>query len=400
MDRPILITDDVYWIGINDRETNLFESLWPLPCGISYNAYMIVDRKVALIDTVKFTVTSPYLDKIKNLIGKERTVDYLIINHMEPDHSGSINAIIDQFPDIKLVGNKKTARFLDDFYEITENIMILEDGDELDLGTRKLKFYMTPMVHWPETMMTFDMKDGILFSGDAFGGFGTLDGGIFDDELDVEFYKGEISRYFTNIIAKYSRMVQSALKKLSSLDIRIVASTHGPVWRSDPNYILDFYNKLSSMSTVEGAVVIYGSMYGNTKKMAERIARVLAEEGVEKIHVHDASKSHLSYLVNDAWEYNGLIIGTPTYNTGMFPPISDFIGFLTRSRMKNHVIGIFGSCGWGVGGVKALEEFARSSDCQLVEPIVEARGAPTEDDLLKLDEMAREAARMIKQLSP
>ncbi|MGA1873608.1 MAG: FprA family A-type flavoprotein [Thermoplasmatota archaeon] len=399
MDQPIEITDNVYWIGINDRETHLFESLWPLPCGVSYNAYVLIDEKVALIDTVKFTVTSPYLDKLKKLLGKERKVDYLVINHMEPDHSGSIKAIINAFPDVKLVGNVKTAKFLENFYEITDNILIVKDKEELDLGSRKLRFYLTPMVHWPETMMTYDTKDRILFSGDAFGGFGSLDGGIFDDELNIEFYEEEISRYYTNIVAKYSPMVQSALTKLSSLDIRMIAATHGPVWRSNPGYILDYYDRLSSMETIEGAVVIYGSMYGNTKKMAERVARVLSEEGIEKIRVHDASKSHLSYLVNDAWRYRGLIIGTPTYNTGIFPPVDQFVYFLTKSRIKNHVIGVFGSCGWGGGGVKELEEFGRSSVCKFVEPVVEAMGTPTREDLEKLDEMARNMAREIKQFS-
>ena len=399
MDQPIEITDNVYWIGINDRETHLFESLWPLPCGVSYNAYVLIDEKVALIDTVKFTVTSPYLDKLKKLLGKERKVDYLVINHMEPDHSGSIKAIINAFPDVKLVGNVKTAKFLENFYEITDNILIVKDKEELDLGSRKLRFYLTPMVHWPETMMTYDTKDRILFSGDAFGGFGSLDGGIFDDELNIEFYEEEISRYYTNIVAKYSPMVQSALTKLSSLDIRMIAATHGPVWRSNPGYILDYYDRLSSMETIDGAVVIYGSMYGNTKKMAERVARVLSEEGIEKIRVHDASKSHLSYLVNDAWRYRGLIIGTPTYNTGIFPPVDQFVYFLTKSRIKNHVIGVFGSCGWGGGGVKELEEFGRSSVCKFVEPVVEAMGTPTREDLEKLDEMARNMAREIKQFS-
>jgi flavorubredoxin len=399
MDNPIPITQNVYWIGINDRETHLFESLWPLPKGVSYNAYMIVDDKVALIDTVKFTATSTYLDKIKKLMGKGKKIDYLVINHMEPDHSGSIKAIINHYPDIKLIGNKKTKKFLENFYDITENIQVIEDGEEIDLGKRKLKFFLTPMVHWPETMMTYDMKDGILFSGDAFGGFGALDGGIFDDELNIDFYEEEISRYYTNIVAKYSPMVQSAMKKLSGVDIKVICATHGPVWRSNPDCILGYYDKLSSMETMEGAVVIYGSMYGNTKKMADRIARILAEEGIEKIIVHDASKTHLSYLVNDAWKYRGLIIGTPTYNTGMFPSIDEFVHFLKKSRVKNHVIGVFGSCGWGGGGVKELEEFGRGSVCKFVEPVVEAMGAATEEDLERLDEMARTMAKEIREFT-
>jgi flavorubredoxin len=255
------------------------------------------------------------------------------------------------------------------------------------------------MVHWPETMMTYDTKDRILFSGDAFGGFGSLDGGIFDDELNLDFFEDEISRYYTNIVAKYSPMVQSALKKLSGLDIGVICATHGPVWRKDPGYIIDYYDKLSSMETDEGVVIIYGSMYGNTKKMADRIARTLSEEGMENIKVFDASKTHMSYLVNEAWKYRGLIIGTPTYNTGMFPPIDELVHFLSKSRIKNHVIGVFGSCGWGGGGVKELNEFTERSVCKKVEPVVEAMGAATEDQLDQLDEMAKNMVKEIKEFS-
>lgn len=400
MEDPVKIVDGVFWIGINDRETHLFESLWPIPKGVSYNSYLVVDEKVALVDTVKFTVTSQYLDKIDELIDEGKKIEYLVINHMEPDHSGSIKAIIARYPDIKLVGNKKTAMFLENFYGITENIHLVGEGDEIDLGGRKLRFHMTPMVHWPETMMTFEEKNGVLFSGDAFGGFGALDGGIFDDEIDIKrYFEYEISRYYTNIVAKYSPMVQAALKKLSGLDIKVICATHGPIWRGDPGYIIDYYDKLSSMEPEEGVVVIYGSMYGNTKKMADLIARTLSEEGIQKIRVHDASKSHLSYLVNDAWTYRGIIIGTPTYNTGMFPPIDEVVHFLEKARVKNHVIGIFGSCGWGGGGVKALEEYARRSSCRFEGPIVEAMGSATIEDMENVKEMAKNVARAVKEMS-
>jgi flavorubredoxin len=398
MDEPVPIVDGIYWVGINDRETDLFESLWPLPFGVSYNSYLISDEKVALIDTVKFTVTSAYIRKLKKLIGKGKVIDYLIINHMEPDHSGSITTLLELFPDMMLVGNKKTAKFLENFYELTENIHIVEDGDELDLGSRKLRFYLTPMVHWPETMMTFDEKDGILFSGDAFGGFGALDGNIFDDQINLDFYENEISRYYTNIVAKYSPMVQAALRKLSNLDVKVICATHGPIWRKDPKYIIDFYDRLSSMETKEGVAIVYGSMYGNTKKMAERIAKKLSEEGIECIRVFDASRTHLSYLVNETWKYTGIVIGTPTYNTGMFPPIDELVYFFQKSRIKNHVLGVFGSCGWGGGGVKALEEFAKNSSCRFVEPVIEAMGAPTEEDLQGVEEMAVNLAKAVREM--
>ncbi|MCF7886699.1 MAG: MBL fold metallo-hydrolase, partial [Candidatus Marinimicrobia bacterium] len=260
MHKPIPINDKIYWVGINDRETDLFEAHWPLPRGVSYNAYLIDDEKVALVDTVKSYFQTDYLDKIREIIGHDKKVDYLIINHMEPDHSGAIKELKEVYSDITIVGNKKTMNFLEGFYGVADNLKVIEDGDTLDLGDHKLKFYLTPMVHWPETMMTYDQTDGVLFSGDAFGGFGTLDGGIFDDELDTDFYEDETLRYFANIVAKYSRMVQRAIKKLGDLEINIVAATHGPIWRENPGKIINDYMKWSSYGTEKGVVVVYGSM--------------------------------------------------------------------------------------------------------------------------------------------
>jgi len=397
MDMPVPVTENVFWIGVNDRETHLFEGMWPLPHGVSYNSYLIKDEKVVLVDTVKFTLTGPYLEKLRKLTGGR--IDYLVVNHMEPDHSGSILALRDIYPDMVIIGNKKTEQFLYDFYGITDGIKVVKDAEELDIGSRKLIFYMTPMVHWPETMMTYDTKDRILFSGDAFGGFRTLDGGIFDDELDVSTYRDEIARYYANIIAKFSPMVQAALGKLKGIDIRVVCSTHGPVWRKDPGYIVKYYDELSCMETEHGVVVVYGSMYGNTKKMADHLARRLSEGGIEKVIVHDASKTHLSYLIRDIWRYTGIAIGTPTYNTGIYPPIDALVHFMKNSRIQNHVIGVFGSCGWGGGGVKAVEEYARSSSCRVVDPVVEVHGRAKEEDLKRLDELAENMVRELKELS-
>src|SRR5690554_4683295 len=217
MNNPIKVTEKVYWIGVNDRETSLFENLWPLDKGVAYNSYLINDEKVALVDTVKINKMEVYFEKIQEILEKGKQVDYLIINHMEPDHSGAIKEVLHYFPNTKIVGNKKTLDMLQEFYGIEENLYLVEDGDVLDLGEHKLKFFLTPMVHWPETMMSYDLKDKILFSMDAFGGFGSLDGGVFDDEVNLEFYEDEIRRYFSNIVGKYSSMVQRALNKLKGL---------------------------------------------------------------------------------------------------------------------------------------------------------------------------------------
>lgn len=305
MDCRVPIINNVHWIGVNDRETTLFENFWPLDKGVAYNSYLINDEKVALVDTVKFNKTEQYLAKIREIIG-DRKVDYLIVNHMEPDHSGSMQAVIAAYPDIQIVGNKKTFEFINNFYGITKNWLEIKEGDELDLGYHKLTFFITPMIHWPETMMTYDKTDKLLFSMDAFGGFGALDGGMFDDEVNIEVYEDEIRRYYSNIVATYSPIVQRALKRLADLEIRMILSTHGPIWRTCPGTIVDYYDKWSRYEAEEGVVIVYSTMYGNTAKMADFLARVISENGVKNVRVYDASKTHLSYIISDIWRFKGL----------------------------------------------------------------------------------------------
>ncbi|MDY7027679.1 MAG: FprA family A-type flavoprotein, partial [Spirochaetota bacterium] len=278
----IPITEDVFYVGVNDRETHLFENMWPLPKGVTYNSYVIKDEKNVLVDTVKVTKMALFLQKLRGLLDGG-TIDYLVINHMEPDHSGAIREIVQNYPDVKIVGNAKTFDFLKGFYDIDENLYEVKDGDELALGKHTLRFYLTPMVHWPETMMTYDIGEQILFAGDAFGGFGTLDGGVFDDEVNIEYFENEIRRYYSNIVGKFGPMVQKALKKLEGLPIKVVASTHGPVWRSNPQRIINSYDRWSKYEADPGVVIVFGSMYGNTEKMADYVARRLAEYGVKDI---------------------------------------------------------------------------------------------------------------------
>jgi len=388
----------VHWVGVNDKETDLFESLWPLPEGISYNSYVINDDQVALIDTVKINYTDTYLEKVKDVIGNKK-VDYLIINHMEPDHSGSIKSMREAFPEMKIVGNAKTMNFLEGFYGITEGTIVIEDGDELDLGTRTLKFYLTPMVHWPETMMTFDQKDKILFAGDAFGGFGSLNGYLFDDEVNVNHFEEEIRRYFSNIIGKYGPVVHRAISRLRQEidEIGMVASTHGLVWREDPAHIIDEYDKWSQQQTEEGVVVVYGSMYGNTKVMAEAVARSLSENGIEQIKLFDVSRKDVSFIINDIWKYNGIVLGSCTYNTKIFPPMEYLLKSLESRNLKKRVLGIFGSYSWSGGALDRLEDFKEKVNCDLVEPVIESQFAPGRDILKKCYLLGKNVAEQIKE---
>jgi len=390
------IVKDVYWVGVNDRRTALFEGIWPIPLGVSYNSYLIVDEKTALIDTVKDLSVNGYLSKLRHVLGPNLQIDYLVINHLEPDHSGALPLIKRVFPNIKIVGNKKTAEFVSDLYGACD-VHLVQDGEELRLGRRTLKFFLTPMVHWPETMMTYETADGILFAGDAFGGFGALEGGIFDDEVDLEYYENEVLRYFSNIVGKYSPMVQKAIQKVGGLAIRVVASTHGPIWRTDPGHIIRLYDRWSRHQAEPGVVVVFGSMYGATEKMAEAVERGVAEGGVKTIRAHNISTSHVSYIIRDAWRYQGLILGSSTYDLGLFPPMESLLRLLGAKKLGNRSVGVFGSYGWSGGAVKALRQFVEDSKLELVEPVVEAKFSATPEQLEQCCALGRAMAERIRR---
>lgn len=389
------ITEKVHWIGLNDRETHLFENYWPLDKGVAYNSYLINDDKIAILDTVKFNKTSQYLENIKEIIG-DKEVDYLIINHMEPDHSGSILALVSEYPNMKIVGNKKTFTFLEGFYGINENLVEIDESSEIDLGHHKLKFFITPMIHWPETMMTYDTTEKILFSMDAFGGFGSLDGGIFDEEVNLEFYEDEIRRYYSNIVAKYSPIVQKALKRLGGLDINVIAPTHGPIWRTCPNTIVEYYDKWSKFEAEEGVVIVYGTMYGNTAKMADYLARIISENGVKNVRVYDASKTHVSYILSDIWRFKGVVLGSCAYNSFMFPAMETVTNALEHSGLKNRYLGIFGNKAWSGGGVKNLKTFAEKVKWDMVGDSIEATYTPKEEQFEQLKKLGIEIAEAVK----
>ncbi|MBI9052888.1 MAG: FprA family A-type flavoprotein [Bacteroidales bacterium] len=397
MHNTVKISDKIFWIGENDRRTELFENMWPLPNGVSYNSYLIVDEKTALIDTLEYGSSDDYLDKIENLIGKDRSLDYLIINHMEPDHSGSIKMVVNKYPNVKLVGNIKTFKIIEAYFGFKDNWYQVEDGSELDLGYHKLKFVMTPWVHWPETMMTYDLTEKALFSGDAFGCFGTLDGGIFDDEIEFEdYYEQEMRRYYSNIVGKYSNMVQKAFKKLEGVDINCICPTHGPIWRADVNKVLGLYNKWSKYETEEGVVIIYGSMYGNTAKMADSIARKLSEKGIKKIRIYDASKTHLSYLINEIWRYKGVILGSCAYNSGMLPTMENLTRTLEHMGVKDHLLGLFGSYSWNGGGAKSLYRFQENVQWDLVSDPLDTKGIPDDEAFEKCEIIASAMVEKLK----
>lgn len=397
MQKAIAVTDSVYWIGGNDRETDLFEGLWTLPRGVAYNAYLVNDEKVAVIDTIKSLCFADYTDRILSIIGESKKIDYLVVNHMEPDHSGSIRMMRQIYPEMKIVGNKKTIELLEAFYGITDGIIEVKEGDTLDLGKHKLTFAMIPMVHWPESMVTYDMTQKVLFSTDAFGGFSALEGGIFDDELDMDYFESETLRYFANIVGRYSAPTQKAISKVRALDVKILCPAHGPIYRSNPAHIIDLYDRWSSHRTDEGIVIVYGSMYGNTKLMTDAIARAAAEEGIVDIIIHDASRSNLSFIVRDVWKYTGLVMGSCTYNLSLYPPMAAICRTLANKMMKNRVLGICGSYSWSKGALTELQDFAeKSGEWQIVGPSFEVKSSPKNDDLDLCRQLGKNVARAVK----
>lgn len=372
--KPLKIIDDLFYIGVNDRTRALFENLWPLPKGVSYNSYLIVDEKTALFDTVDICYSDTFLQKLEVALDG-RSLDYIVINHMEPDHSGSLRLLRTKYPEVQIVGNKKTADMVAGFYDITDGVLIIQDGSELKLGKHNLVFYLTPMVHWPETMMTYETTKKIIFSGDAFGTFGTLDGGITDQQLHPERYYDEMIRYYSNVVGKFGSPVQKALEKLSKLDINYLCSTHGPIWTlpEQINKVVSIYDKLSRYEGDEGVVIAYGSMYGYTEQMAETIAVELAEQGIKEVILHNTSKRSHSYIIRDIFKYKGLIIGSPTYNNKLFPEVATILSKIEERDMKNRYLSYFGSYTWAGAAIRRIAEFAEKTNFEIVGTPVEMK---------------------------
>ena len=351
------ITDTIFYVGVNDRVTHLFERLWSLRRGVSYNSYVIADEKVAVVDTVEIAYASAFIQNIEKAAGG-RPVDYLIVNHMEPDHSGSIAALRQRYPQMKIVGNAKTLQMINGYYGISENLLEVSDGVTLSLGSETLTFYLAPMVHWPETMVTYGTAAKILFSGDAFGCFGALDGGVTDEELAFEDYYDEMVRYYACIVGKYGAPVQKALQKLAPLPIEIIAATHGPVWKRSIDKVVAVYDRLSRYAAQPGVVVAYGSMYGNTAGLCEEIACRLREKGVEKIKIYDLSSADISEVLRDIFLYRGLVVASPTYNTELFPPVRELLEKISERTVKGRLFGFAGSYTWASAALKRFAEKA------------------------------------------
>ena len=369
------ISEKLRYVGVNDLKKTAFEGMWPLPYGVSYNSYLILDGKTALIDTAEADFAAEYMDNIRKELG-DRKVDYLIVNHMEPDHSSLMKVIRETWPEVTIVANAKTVPMIKGYYGICDNVHIVKEGDSISLGASSLTFHMTPMVHWPETMMTYFDEEKTLFSGDAFGTFGALEGGVTDSVVRLHgsdvptgnafhAFADEMRRYYSNIVGKYGQTVQAALKKLSGLEISRICSTHGPVWEKNIPEVVSCYDRLSRYEGEKGVCIAYASMYGNTAKAAESLASELEKRGVPYA-VHDLCTEHVSYAYSDAFKYDTLVVGAPTYNNDIFPPAYNFMYGIAARLMKNRRFAAFGSFTWAGASVKLLNGMASGLGFELL----------------------------------
>ena len=357
------VTDDIIWVGCNDRRLAMFENIFPLQNGVSYNSYLVMDEKITLFDTVDSNVTEQFIENIDYVL-EEKSVDYLVIQHMEPDHCANIARLLRKFPEMKLVVNAKTVKMIEQFFQSVDHdrCILVKEGDTLNTGKHSFTFMMAPMVHWPEVMVTYDSYEKVLFSADAFGTFGALNGNIFNDEVDFEKdWLHEARRYYANIVGKYGNPVQGLLKKAAGLDIQMICPLHGPVWRSELGYFIEKYDKWSKYEPEDkGVVIIYGSIYGHTEAAANALATKLAIRGVKNIKVYDVSKTHMSDLIAEIFRVSHIVFACSTYNGGIYPPMHNLLADMKALSVQNRTVAIMANGTWVpvVGGLmnKELEE--------------------------------------------
>ena len=388
------ITDKIFWVGASDRRLHLFENMFPVPDGVAYNSYVILDEKTAIMDTADSSVTRQYLENLTAALGG-RQPDYLVVNHMEPDHCADIAELARLYPSMQIVGNQKTFGLMNQFYnmDLEGRTVVVKEGDVLDLGEHKLTFVMAPMVHWPEAMMTYESTHKILFSADAFGSFGALDGAVFNDEnLDPHGLHSELRRYYSNIVGKYGMQVQAVLKKAAGLEFSMICPLHGPIWREDLGWLLDKYQKWSSYTPEENTVAIfYGSMYGNTAEAADLLAGKLTAAGVKGVTVRDVSKTDVSYLISDVFRASHLVLAAPTYNNGLYPKMANFIEDMKALNVQNRTVSIIENGSWAPQSGKIMRAMlGEMKDMTVLEKSLTVRSALKEDQLAVLDEMTAE----------
>ena len=379
----VKITDSIKYIGVDDKTIDLFESQYVVPNGISYNSYVILDEKVAVMDTVDVRKTDEWLANLEVVLDG-RDVDYLVVSHMEPDHASNIQRLAEKYPNVKVVGNAKTFAMIPQFFDIdlSERSVAVKEGDTLNLGAHTLQFFMAPMVHWPEVMVAYEQSEKILFSADGFGKFGALD----TDEA----WTCEARRYYFNIVGKYGAQVQALLKKAATLDIQMICPLHGPILKEDLGYYIGKYDIWSKYEPEdEGVFIAYASIHGNTAKAAKKLAEMLEAKGAKRVAIADLSRDDMAEAVEDAFRHDKLVVACSTYDGGLFPCMEDFLLHLKAKNFQKRTVGIMENGSWApMAGKKMREILEGLKDITICEPVVTIKSTMKEDTLKVMDELA------------
>ena len=384
------ITDDLYWIGGNDRRLALFENIFPVPNGVSYNSYVLLDEKTVLFDTVDKAVSEQFFENLVHALG-ERTLDYVIINHMEPDHCAMLKEVIMRYPDVQIVCNAKTADIIKQFFKIETDAVIVKENDTLCTGKHTFTFLMAPMVHWPEVMVTYDTTDKILFSADAFGTFGAINGNLFADEIEFEHkWLDDARRYYTNIVGKYGAQVQALLKKASNVEIGMICPLHGPVWRKNIEWFVEKYQKWSTYEPEDqGVMIAYASIYGNTENAANVLASRLADKGLKNIAMYDVSVTHPSVVVSEAFRASHLVFASPTYNGGIFPNMETVLLDLKAHNLQKRTVAFMQNGTWAATSGRQMNEMVSGmKQMTVLEPTITIKSALNDSQSDEIDAMA------------
>ena len=388
------VTDDIVWVGCNDRRLTLFENLFPIPRGVSYNSYLVMDEKVTLLDTVDVCALQQFMENIDYVLdGKE--IDYLIVQHMEPDHGAGIQEMMRRFPNMKIVANAKTIQMIGQFFDLPQEdrVVLVKEGDTLTTGTHTFRFVMAPMVHWPEVMVTYEESEKVLFSADAFGTFGALNGNIFSDELEFDKeWLADTRRYYANIVGKYGMQTQALLKKAAELDIQLICSLHGPIWRENLSYIIDKYDKWSKYEPEDKEVVmIYGSVYGHTEQAVDALAGKLAEKGIRHIAVYDVSKTHVSELIAEIFRASHIVIACATYNGGIYPPMENLLNDMKALSVQKRTVALMDNGTWApTAGKQIVKKLEEMKEMELLTQQLSIKSVLKNDREAELDAFAQQ----------
>ncbi|WP_333861203.1 FprA family A-type flavoprotein [Clostridium sp.] len=393
------ITEDLYWVGGNDRRLALFENIHPIEKGVSYNSYLLLDKKTVLFDTVDWSICRQFLENIQAVLG-DRPLDYMVINHMEPDHAACIEEIILRYPDVKIICTEKAFMFMNQFgFHIDGKVMKVKEGDTMSFGKHNVVFVSAPMVHWPEAMVTYDATDGVLFSADAFGSFRSLDGKLFNDEVNFDRdWIDEARRYYTNIVGKYGPHVQALLKKASTIDIKIICPLHGLVWRNNFGYLLGKYDKWSRYEPEEkGVMIVYGTMYGNTEAAANDLATRLAKKGMTNIVMYDVSKTHVSYLISETFKYSHVVLASVTYNLKIYPPMLNYIMDMKALNVQKRTFGLIENGSWAPQSDKLMRELLNEmKDITVLDNEISVNSSMKEQDVDSMESLANSIIESMK----